>query len=414
MTTILNIPRNLALLSVRLAGLAAGLGLAVRGPATAAEAPDATKPETKPYTLFMGVDIEVQYQKDFYRAHAVHDSSLVVKVGDKDILVPMNRGPVNMKVDQELKLTESFATLQELKSERAYTRAADPLLKFQREQPGNAGAAAADLADNNAVANSAAYSSALSNPRVPAGQVAELGIAAGKANAAAVNARMQSDFDSPAYYAGKMASELARQEFNAMEVTFQASSPKPLTSPYVVIVAQYREKDEKPGAAHNWIYAQELPAIGPEPRKVHILQGGLPPGFELLKLQLHLYNRGRELATNVADKQVALTRDEAVQYLLIDYLGSHKGATLPATPALGRLTPEARARLAEGQYRQPFFVKVSKDGVPLAAFVNEACSQKIEDTFAESLILEVRFNPALEKGRPVEGVAQLKFSELAF
>ena len=313
MTTNLTIPRGLALLSIPLACLAAG-------------APAGSPPETKPYTLFMGADFEVQHQKEFYRAHGVHEGSLVIKVGDKDVLVSMSRGPVNMKVDQELKLTEASATVQELKSERAYTPANDPVRKFRREQTGGAShlqSNAAEIQSFNAqgAANRAQVSGA------PAGVVAQVqaSAAGASANFSSALAGENSSINDTGAQAGRMQDELAKKLFDAMDVTFQVSSPKPLSSPYVVILAEYREHNEKPGAAHNWIYAQELAPISSEPRKVHILQGGLPQGFELLKLQLHLYNRGRELATNVADKQVALTREEAVQYLLIDYLGSHKG-----------------------------------------------------------------------------------------
>ena len=149
-----------------------------------------------------------------------------------------------------------------------------------------------------------------------------------------------------------------------MEVTFEVSAEQPLASPYVVILAQYHELNAPPGTSRNWIYAKALEPIDSKPRKVRILQGGFPRGFELEKFQVHLYNRGQELATNVADKRVPLTRDEAFQYMLIDYVSSHKGASLPATPAMVKLPADFRTRLAGGQLAQIFFVKVSKDGLP--------------------------------------------------
>ena len=153
-----------------------------------------------------------------------------------------------------------------------------------------------------------------------------------------------SDFNSSASKAGKMQAELAEGMFDAMEITFDLSSEKPVGDPYVVIVANYHEKDSKPGEVHNWIFAQALDAVGPDPRKVHIKQGGFPRGFELEKFQVHLYKAGRELASNVAEKRVPLTRDEAFDYLLLEYFHSHKGDTLRAEPLMGNVPMEVRMR----------------------------------------------------------------------
>jgi hypothetical protein len=114
----------------------------------------------------------------------------------------------------------------------------------------------------------------------------------------------------------------------------------------------------------------------------------------------------------VADKRVPLTRDEAFQYVLIDYVSSHKGASLPATPAMGKLPADLRARLGSGQLTQFFYVKVSKEGMPVEAYLDESCSHKVDDPYLQSVIRDLRFNPALEKGRPVGGIALLKLGDL--
>ena len=111
------------------------------------------------------------------------------------------------------------------------------------------------------------------------------------------------------------------------------------------------------------------------------------------------------------EKRVPLTYDEASTYLLIDYLGTHKGASLPATPALARVTDETRSRLG-AQFTRTYFVKVSKDGKPQEAYLDAACSQKVADPYLSSVINDVRFNPALEKGQPTGGIAQLTLDSL--
>ena len=147
---------------------------------------------------------------------------------------------------------------------------------------------------------------------------------------------------------------------------------------------------------------------------MHLTQGGFPLGFVMDDFKVHLFDRGQELATNVADKRVPLTRDEAFLYLKIDYVSSHKEATLPPTAAMGKLPADLRSRLTSAQFAHTFFVKVSKDGLPGEVFLDEACAQKADDSYLLSVIRDIRFNPALDKGRAVDGVARLNFDSLTF
>jgi hypothetical protein len=200
--------------------------------------------------------------------------------------------------------------------------------------------------------------------------------------------------------------------FDAMDVAFEISSEKPLDRPYVVIIVQYHPTTGKPGQVGSWVYARALEPIGREPTKIRIEQGGFPPGFELQNFQVHLYNRGEEIATTAAPKRMELTREEALQYVIIEYVSSHKGATLPPTPAMGKLPADLPARLANNQFQQTYYVKVAKDGKPSEAFSDESCSRTVDDPYLQSVVKNIRFKPALEKGKPVDGIAPLNLSHL--
>jgi hypothetical protein len=378
-------------------------------------APAGAEAEARTHTLFMGADFDVQSNKVFHRVQDVSGGSFVIKVNGEEVLVPMNQAPVEFRIQQSLKLTENSATIGDLKGERAYSPANDPVKKFVREQPGGA----THLQSSQAAMGSTMAQRDLGIAKSsgsPANIVAQVQQQANSVSASYSSALSAegSDFNNVGSCSAKLQEELAKKLFDAMDVTFEVASPQPLNSPYVVIVAQYRERDERPGIAHNWIYARTLEPIDSKPRKVRLLQGGLPPGFELLNFKLHLYDRGQELATNVADKRVPLTRDEAFLYLKIDYVSSHKEATLPPTAAMDKLPADLRSRLTSAQFAHTFFVKVSKDGLPGEVFLDEACAQKADDSYLLSVIRDIRFNPALDKGRAVDGVARLNFDSLTF
>ncbi len=389
---------------------------AALAPARADET-EATAPEPKTHTLFMGANFSVEQNKELYPVQNVVGSAFVIKVKGKEVKVPMNFGVSKFKIDPALKLTETSATVTNLKGERAYTLGNDPTVRFQRgladsqlqysdsvaqQHQANAGLHFGDAA--TAVSNAAAKADS------HAPTTTSLATAVNQQNA---QANLQSISNGAGSRFQEKGSPLDGEGmFDAIDVSFEVASKKPLNQPYLVIMARYHAPEDKPGQVSNWVYARELPAIGREPVKVQFLQGGFPQGYTMQDFQVHLYNQGEEIATTVAPQRVALTRNEAYLYMVSDYVGSHKGATLPAAPMMGALPADLQARLAQGEFKQTFYVRVGKDGKAGAAFLDAAGAQAVDDAYLQAVLRNIRFKPALDKGKPVEGVAAFKLSEL--
>jgi hypothetical protein len=210
---------------------------------------------------------------------------------------------------------------------------------------------------------------------------------------------------------GQMAS--GQDQFDAVEVILRLAATKPLTDPYVVVAAQFREQDAKPGVVSNWVYAREVEVIDDAPRTVRFKQGGFPPGFELLKYEVHFYDGGREVASSVAERNVALSRAEAHEYLVVDHVARHKNKTIPAILALRALSGEFRAAYGAEQLKQPVYVQVGADGMPGGIFLDQNCIRAMGDPFLASVIGQARFLPALQSGKPVGGVARITINDLA-
>jgi hypothetical protein len=160
------------------------------------------------------------------------------------------------------------------------------------------------------------------------------------------------------------------------------------------------------------VYAKPLEPIGSQAAHVKFEQAGFPPGYKLVGFEIHLYNRGVEVATSVAPKRKMLTSDEAFDYVKSKYLAAHKADTLPPSPVMGRLPDDLASRIAEGKYGTAFYVRVSKGGVADGAFSDAACTARIDDPYLDSVVSGIRFKPALLQGNPVEGVAMLNLTQL--
>jgi hypothetical protein len=139
-------------------------------------------------------------------------------------------------------------------------------------------------------------------------------------------------------------------------------------------------------------------------------QDGFPFDYEVVDFQLHLYNHGVEVATNISPKRQEMNPDQAFDYVRTTYISSHKTATLPATPVMGELPPDLGSQVAAGKYGEPIYVKVSKDGLADQAYSDAACTAKIDDPYLAKVVQSIRFKPALEQGQPVDGIATVNLS----
>jgi hypothetical protein len=412
-------------------------------------------PEAKPYVLFMRTDVAVEQNKKLYPIKDVSGKDFIVSADGQKVAVPMVGGSHRIEFQHALTLARTSASLTGLKSGRAYTPGADPVMLRQIKSVEVSAAIGdgASLAEGQALANAnggftvgnippqgmtaaqasqinsaaqAALKDAIANG-VTGLALAALNAAAGQAAANAINLgnvetataaqhmdadRLASAVADSAFARLHAEEDLAQELFDAVEVSFEVSSPVYLEKPYLVLITRFHARDDKPGVARNAVYAKALNSIGSKPTRIDVLHGGFPPGFEIEDLQVHLYSDGHEIPTEIANKRVPLTRDEAFEYLRIEYVSGHKGDTVPATPALGRPDKEEQVKLSPNQWKADYYAKVSKDGRSLGTYLDEACTQPVDDLVA-ALAQNVRYYPAMEKGKPVEGIARLSWRQLA-
>jgi hypothetical protein len=421
---------------------------------------------TKTHTLFMGADIAINLDRDIYNVRDVWGSNWVIDINGREKEISARSAPLNLKITPSLKLTEISATIVGFKRIRAYSYANDPSVLLtkglnQSAIVNNNLQATVETAQNtqvvaaghnfggasllagswnqfsaSAMETTAQYAYSNSHPTTTAGAAgpnpsstapttststtgyailpginqpfanATQALNVGLSQQAAVAASVQTaNGDEPA---GK----IATSGLDAMDVEFDIRSAKPLHNPYVVTMTRFRTPNTKAGMVQNLVYAQSLHPIDEHLSHVHFVEEGFPFNYELVDFQLHIYNRGEEVATNIAADRVELTRDEAFEYVKMEYIGAHLKDTLSATPALAKLPADLPSRLAQGKYAAAFYVKVSKDGLADEAFLDPACTQRIDDPYLESVVKRVRFKPALNGGKPVDGIASIQLGKL--
>ncbi|HVU17781.1 MAG TPA: hypothetical protein VHD32_12715 [Candidatus Didemnitutus sp.] len=395
----------------------AALGMAIGGFAADAE--------PKTHQVFVGADISVMEQKELRPVEDVQGGAFVVLVGGKEVKVTSKWGNVAMKVETKVKVAALPVTIAGLKFDRAYTPENDPAKKFAREQGEQA---ATDQQWNHlqqvvlfqnlvnggsasGQGQSMVYTNPTSGMQTNYGGLNENGQRS-QHQLNAMSGDMFSEGVHQTSQVSQMQQQLSQELYDAVQVEFELTSPVPVRKPYVVLMARFHDKDAAPGQTQNWLYAAELEHLDAKPIKVRVLKGGFPPGYVLDSQQVHVYDGGHEIATNLSDNRFDLSRADAFKYLMIEYLAARKKASAAATPIMGVLSMPERESLGVDAYHRTYFVKVSKEGLPVAAFTDHGLTTPV-DAHVAPLLANVRFLPALEQGKPVEAVAELNFSRLS-
>lgn len=398
-----------ARLGLLLPALCAGLPSPVRAGEAAAPA-DGTK-----YVLYMGADLAVQQGKKFYAVEDVDGSEFVITVGGKSRFVRTRLQANNLKVDRALKLAPVSVRLDDLQGGPGYTPANDPRHKFNARSGAASGAvAASDLATYNVTEITATLEQVKNSPVPWKEREQQLTVELDKEQGrqSEVNYQQATDYTSTPKMADALALELAEGNYDLVDVSFKVSSPEPLDDPYMVVLVEFAPRGAKPGETSTLIHAKALDPIGPEPKFIRVREGGMPVGFKYLRHEVHLYNRGREVATSESSKRVELSAAEARQYLVLDHLAAHKDGTLPPEPVVGSVPASVKQRLGPDQLQRTCYAKVSKEGLLLGVYADEGVSLPLADEDLVAAFAGVLFKPALARGKPMEGVVRVRLADL--
>ena len=113
-------------------------------------------------------------------------------------------------------------------------------------------------------------------------------------------------------------------------------------------------------------------AIGPEPRKIRIRKTGFKPGFTIEDVKLHLYAYGKELATNLSERAVAMTREQAREFLLLSHIADHAVESVDPAPVWTLAPPALLAARSADAFNHPVVVNLDADGSVLSIHNSEA------------------------------------------
>lgn len=357
--------------------------------------------DAKTHVLYLGADFSVNWRGKAGRIVDVEqDTSLVLEVDGVRTHLRSASAGLAIQMEPKMKLGDDLATLVDVEGIAAFSAANNPHESSER------GAAMAQ--DASALADLAALN--LRNTEMSVGAT-DAERVADPSQRAHLGSAQQTYRDSlhannagPNTLVGQSAGDVGHDAFR---LSFTVATPRALRRPYAMVFVRYLEQPDNPKSARIRILPLTLTRVDAKPRRYHLLQAGLPRGYHLDRFSLHIFEDGAEIATTASSKRVALSLEEAFQYTLVTHLVDPGDATQPAGPAREFWPPDLTTRLDEANRDRLVYLRVNPDGHTNAAFHDEAGRLPISDADIIRLLPELRFLPALDKGKPVPAMCRV-------
>jgi len=363
----------------------------------------------KDHSIFVGVDVSVAWRGKYYRVIGTDKNAVRIMLDGKVTVLPLTVLR-DIHVNRGVKLSNRSATVTNLHGAKGTNRA-QAAAEAAAMQNTMAMQSMAENARDSAVAN-AGYVANISSPGAD-GSAANLGADATKQVMAplleienSINQLAKTNKDLHLDDSGP-GGDLGSTGF---VVSFEVSAPGPLDECHVAIIATYTIPGAS-GVTLNKVSFLSLGTLDLDPRKVTCELRGFPAGAELEGYRVALYSNSQEVATNLSARRTEVTRDEALIFLITDYLAGHPGATLPPAPILMVPRSEFVLRLGDAPLDLVIYARVNKDGKIIRLSTNASGSGPLPSDL-NLAVDQIAFVPALEKGKPVEGVAKFKLADL--
>lgn len=210
-------------------------------------------------------------------------------------------------------------------------------------------------------------------------------------------------------YEDSMRAMDARSAGDEMTFSFELASPTVLDATHVVILAGFKNPSPNAAGSHR-VILRPLPPFGSQPLPVSIVEGGIPPGHELESYSIHVYASGHELASNLSAGSVALSRDEATQFMRLKHQREHARTDVGPTAMTDLLPLNFAQGVAANERARRATIKVNAQGVVTSVRLDRLSGAN--DAYLQSLIREIPFYPAMSEGAPVDGEVTLQLADL--
>ncbi len=353
----------------------------------------------KDHALFMGGDLSVEYAGSRRLIVGVGANEAFVRVDGKRVGVPLAK-LAGMRVERNLKLSETVALIGDFGAKPTIARRAN------RDQQWLDQMADMQSVADQAQVDSMKYSSEADKALARSGYESNDYVRARSASDNAASFERQASDLLTASRSGAMAlpDDEAR---SALAVSCTLASPKPAKDAFALVVVEFRETVG--GPRQQQVQLELLKPLGPAPHGFACTVAGLPAGFILERCDLHLFADGLEIASNLSEKRMDLTADDAMRFMVASYVSEHLNESLAASPLRLAVPAGFRQRAKAGWLDMPVYLTVAANGTVAKAAAGPDGAAL--DPELDGVVRRFWFAPALDAGSPVESLVTVRLAD---
>ncbi len=390
----------LALTAVTMLLLGSGYGAAA--PSSTGEAS-----EPKDFVVFLGLNVSVDRHGKLLPVVRGSDRDVVVRDEGENVVLP--RREVALSATVEPKLSRLGVTIDALTGYPVHSPATNPEADAQQQMMAMQNIEADRQEASEAALRQAEFAQMQAGAALQSGG-SQADLEKARAQVATATSDLDSVLSNPEFGDFLPGSGRGKGGFDGFEVSFRVSAAEPHDDAYGVLrlLLQDSARSQESSMALHVFRMRSLDAT---PRKVVVRRFGLPPGFHVASYDVHVYVEGQELATTTSPSRVEVTDDEAHQFLILRHMQSHPGATLPPQVAAD-LKPEwPDAALAAQWSNATVTVSLTEQGTVAKVDAGAAIASPLPASVLHA-VSEIRFLPALVKGRPAASSGAFALGEL--
>ena len=355
------------------------------------------------YQLFVGLDLEVPWKEGFRSVRNAVNRNLGVEIeADGELHRVRLERAGNLRMRRELKVSRAPVKIEGLNTERCYSMWNDPARTWMRAEITMESQTEVQLQEvthdllgmNNLVITEgfipAAVKEALRDAQFQKAEDQYMRISRPKLTDQG--------------WADRINQELDAEQFDAIEAIFDVSAAETIADAYVVLLTNYKV----PGRTepYRFIYTQAIGTVDSRPRRVRLFSDGLPPGYEIIDSSVHLYAYGTEYASNLSEKAVDVSMEQAIDLLIASHLSSNRGKTLRAQPIWQTAPANFRSRLDIKALPRRATLEIDEKGRVQAVLDDDGQPLRLTG-LAQSVLTDTRYLPALENGAPVASTLRI-------
>ena len=268
-----------------------------------------TESEQKDHHFFIGIDLRFPHEKEYYSMLGLARNEALIRVGG-DTIAKSIRKVKNFQIRKETKISKRFIQVENISCEPDYSLERNPWRKAERTNM-MLESMASDTQDrvNSIKSKKAVYQSVMDQTSDPMRQASigaiidnlDATIKTTTTNKWTVSPTLnKNDIDDP----GK----------DILRVSFDIKANQQMVDPYVVLILKLKN-EERGDVVGSWFHFQSLDPFAEASERVNFIVHEYPDGKYIESQEIYFFEKGQELASNLSEKRVAMSRSDARIFL---------------------------------------------------------------------------------------------------